>query len=140
MLDIFFSSRRRHTRWTGDWSSDVCSSDLRLAHLREDAMNLLLEMEFASFAVVPLPSNSEQFDLATWQGRDVPSVGVAILNKDETITAADIERLMPFATQAGDALVRASDVERLRDSSEQHAIEKEWLFWMINSFADPVIL
>src|SRR5690348_17988640 len=25
---IFFSSRRRHTRWTGDWSSDVCSSDL----------------------------------------------------------------------------------------------------------------
>src|SRR5690348_436863 len=35
MIDIFgciaaffFSSRRRHTRWTGDWSSDVCSSDL----------------------------------------------------------------------------------------------------------------
>src|SRR6267154_5936563 len=28
MLYFFFSSRRRHTRWTGDWSSDVCSSDL----------------------------------------------------------------------------------------------------------------
>src|SRR5437762_3989351 len=26
---IFFSSRRRHTRYIGDWSSDVCSSDLR---------------------------------------------------------------------------------------------------------------
>src|SRR6266581_6478550 len=25
---FFFSSRRRHTRWTGDRSSDVCSSDL----------------------------------------------------------------------------------------------------------------
>src|SRR5205807_2747826 len=25
----FFSSRRRHTRLQGDWSSDVCSSDLR---------------------------------------------------------------------------------------------------------------
>src|SRR5205807_3954121 len=24
----FFSSRRRHTRLQGDWSSDVCSSDL----------------------------------------------------------------------------------------------------------------
>src|SRR5207253_5063584 len=24
----FFSSRRRHTRWPRDWSSDVCSSDL----------------------------------------------------------------------------------------------------------------
>src|SRR5256885_12561747 len=28
-VDIFFfSSRRRHTRLQGDWSSDVCSSDL----------------------------------------------------------------------------------------------------------------
>src|SRR5207248_5338294 len=26
----FFSSRRRHTRSYGDWSSDVCSSDLLL--------------------------------------------------------------------------------------------------------------
>src|SRR6266536_1375998 len=28
MLFFFFSSRRRHTRSTRDWSSDVCSSDL----------------------------------------------------------------------------------------------------------------
>src|SRR5256885_11411682 len=27
-IDFFFSSRRRHTRLQGDWSSDVCSSDL----------------------------------------------------------------------------------------------------------------
>src|SRR5687768_17620560 len=27
---FFFSSRRRHTRCSRDWSSDVCSSDLRL--------------------------------------------------------------------------------------------------------------
>src|SRR2546426_2719523 len=27
-LCFFFSSRRRHTRLQGDWSSDVCSSDL----------------------------------------------------------------------------------------------------------------
>src|SRR5260370_38678261 len=29
MLFFFFSSRRRHTRFKCDWSSDVCSSDLR---------------------------------------------------------------------------------------------------------------
>src|SRR5689334_23558108 len=29
---FFFSSRRRHTRWNCDWSSDVCSSDLVRAH------------------------------------------------------------------------------------------------------------
>src|SRR6266436_3898475 len=28
MLFFFFSSRRRHTRCSRDWSSDVCSSDL----------------------------------------------------------------------------------------------------------------
>src|SRR5437762_14113273 len=27
-MPFFFSSRRRHTRYIGDWSSDVCSSDL----------------------------------------------------------------------------------------------------------------
>src|SRR5689334_24114114 len=37
---FFFSSRRRHTRWNCDWSSDVCSSDLarpsrRLAQIPE---------------------------------------------------------------------------------------------------------
>src|SRR6266487_946961 len=30
---FFFSSRRRHTRWTGDRSSDVCSSDLTTDHI-----------------------------------------------------------------------------------------------------------
>src|SRR5438067_11564438 len=29
---FFFSSRRRHTRSKRDWSSDVCSSDLRAIH------------------------------------------------------------------------------------------------------------
>src|SRR5256885_12993032 len=29
---FFFSSRRRHTRLQGDWSSDVCSSDLATYH------------------------------------------------------------------------------------------------------------
>src|SRR5690606_30957197 len=33
----FFSSRRRHTRFSRDWSSDVCSSDL--AHLGTTSMN-----------------------------------------------------------------------------------------------------
>src|SRR2546430_17030336 len=30
MFFFFFSSRRRHTRFDCDWSSDVCSSDLRV--------------------------------------------------------------------------------------------------------------
>src|SRR5256885_15489561 len=35
---FFFSSRRRHTRLQGDWSSDVCSSDLETRKVAQDCM------------------------------------------------------------------------------------------------------
>src|SRR5215510_1121943 len=39
---FFFSSRRRHTRWPRDWSSDVCSSDLGTCGLeRADDLGLV---------------------------------------------------------------------------------------------------
>src|SRR5690348_17912422 len=41
MLFFFFSSRSRHTSWTGDWSSDVCSSDLRCLTSRFDAASIV---------------------------------------------------------------------------------------------------
>src|SRR2546422_4731740 len=36
-MRFFFSSRRRHTRCSRDWSSDVCSSDLGPSHTGRDA-------------------------------------------------------------------------------------------------------
>src|SRR2546430_11602431 len=44
---FFFSSRRRHTRFDCDWSSDVCSSDLRFVELGGHA-----EEGFRSVAVL----------------------------------------------------------------------------------------
>src|SRR5439155_12530011 len=38
---FFFSSRRRHTSWPRDWSSDVCSSDLLRLRLRARARGRL---------------------------------------------------------------------------------------------------
>src|SRR6266480_4410956 len=53
MLVFFFSSRRRHTRLTCDWSSDVCSSDLGDRTLEvKVAQELLQTMAFRTF--VPL--------------------------------------------------------------------------------------
>src|SRR5690606_7772742 len=40
---FFFSSRRRHTRFSRDWSSDVCSSDL-----------VLIEVLVESFRTIPI--------------------------------------------------------------------------------------
>src|SRR2546430_8957835 len=45
---FFFSSRRRHTRFDCDWSSDVCSSDLSLIDNSRDFSSLRLGREDAT--------------------------------------------------------------------------------------------
>src|SRR5437762_5305479 len=52
---FFFSSRRRHTRYIGDWSSDVCSSDLPLFH--QDVAEIIIGLcvtgiDFESFSEI----------------------------------------------------------------------------------------
>src|SRR5439155_20950732 len=44
MVYFFFSSRRWHTIWPRDWSSDVCSSDLNGTPLLEDEAAGLIEV------------------------------------------------------------------------------------------------
>src|SRR5207237_6837665 len=51
---FFFSSRRRHTRFKCDWSSDVCSSDLRIARSRPKGATEL-EMRLTRFPMLPIP-------------------------------------------------------------------------------------
>src|SRR5437762_10844808 len=47
-----FSSRRRHTGYIGDWSSDVCSSDLAdIAHRRQRDAALLGDRKYEVFAI-----------------------------------------------------------------------------------------
>src|SRR3989449_8813202 len=50
MIFFFFSSRRRHTRCSRDWSSDVCSSDL----LVDDPLELLVDLVARREEVVEL--------------------------------------------------------------------------------------
>src|SRR5205809_5158201 len=44
---FFFSSRRRHTRCSRDWSSDVCSSDLKSSQMTQNS-NLNRRGQFVS--------------------------------------------------------------------------------------------
>src|SRR5690625_4085229 len=54
---FFFSSRRRHTRWPRDWSSDVCSSDLAdKADLIDQVTDEILEGKLEG-----------EFPLVVWQ-------------------------------------------------------------------------
>src|SRR5579863_7323526 len=56
LVFFFFSSRRRHTIWTGDWSSDVCSSDLSLAGVNLAASAHALEdsLRENGFRIAPI--------------------------------------------------------------------------------------
>src|SRR5207248_8709495 len=46
---FFFSSRRRHTRSYGDWSSDVCSSDLNGGEGLSDLVGQVVGQGFSLF-------------------------------------------------------------------------------------------
>src|SRR2546422_8006838 len=78
---FFFSSRRRHTRCSRDWSSDVCSSDLeqRLAgeanlialdrkHLHQ---HLIAQLEFVADVADALLSNLADVKQPIRAGKDL---------------------------------------------------------------------
>src|ERR1022692_1808513 len=47
-LIVFVASRRRHTRLQGDWSSDVCSSDLALVFFSSRRRHTRLQGDWSS--------------------------------------------------------------------------------------------
>src|SRR5260221_1629167 len=57
-LHFFFSSRRRHTRSLCDWSSDVCSSDLKQKSTRLNSSHTVI-----SYAVFCLRSEEHTSEL-----------------------------------------------------------------------------
>src|SRR5699024_11827414 len=60
-VDVFFSSRRRHTSSKRDWSSDVCSSDLR-RHLHQHPELSLHEFETTKYIAAFLDELGVQYD------------------------------------------------------------------------------
>src|SRR5215475_8648799 len=90
---FFFSSRRRHTRFSRDWSSDVCSSDLAAtdratgaevavkllhAHLARDAATCeRFRRELAIARSLEHPGIVRVFDLHEHQGR--PAISMELL-------------------------------------------------------------
>src|SRR5690625_7420499 len=92
-MSFFFSSRRRHTRWPRDWSSDVCSSDLaHLGYFHDELVKRrgwMSEEEYADLVALcqflPGPASSQvgiglgisraglPGGLAAWLGFTLPS-------------------------------------------------------------------
>ena len=77
-----------------------------------------------SFAAIPL----------------LPASAVLVLSKDHPITDAEMSELLPYAGRIVATIVERMEAKRSLASGEQHAIEKEWLWWMNNSVQDPIVL
>src|SRR5205814_6097743 len=94
-----FSSRRRHTRCLSDWSSDVCSSDLKAPARR-----------WAAFAIRPGTADLSMTDCTvTIEGVAQTSAVVAILPGDPL----EEERLPAVEPAPATQIGRASCRERV---------------------------
>jgi len=104
---------------------DDVTSDERIT---PSSREVLVELGFEAFIVAPL------------RGAGQPPIGIVLLSKGAPASDADLQALVPFANQAGSLLAQARDAVQLRQGGEAHAVEKEWLWWMVNAFADPVVV
>src|ERR1039457_3282540 len=104
---FFFSSRRRHTRLQGDWSSDVCSSDLMkptdssvseaLSGLKPQVQSAPFSLEIVSVLlvdVVPPLAPEPELELE-------PAVQPAASIPAATMTPYLVRRLMPGPGRTG---------------------------------------
>ena len=67
-------------------------------------------------------------------------VGIVMLSRRTPFRDEEMQALVAITNRTRDVLERARDVAEARDTEEAHAIEKEWLWWMINAVDDPVIV
>src|SRR5207247_7980228 len=92
---FFFSSRRRHTRSTRDWSSDVCSSDL-FVKIKENITTLKTNLKTETEA-------HQKFE------------------KDYTNTKRDLEKTNAVLRTTQETLKASEDAKR----SEERRVGKE---------------
>src|SRR3989454_2284498 len=81
-FSFFFSSRRRHTRLQGDWSSDVCSSDLdewdMALRIAPDHVGALKGLAFLYFKIGDVQQAAAHLEAAQRVAPDDPGVAQAL--------------------------------------------------------------
>src|SRR5256885_9457203 len=135
---FFFSSRRRHTRLQGDWSSDVCSSDLWKTNTALCPIGRSNTRPASPISTTPMrsPRNSMQFGidrLLEDRALRKPLAGrrVALLAHPASVTRDLVHSL--------DALAALGDLDLVAAFGPQHGLRGDKQDNMIESpdFTDP---
>ncbi|MDQ2966849.1 MAG: GAF domain-containing protein, partial [Actinomycetota bacterium] len=121
------------------------TSDVRISVGTRETLG---RAKLGAIVAAPLRSTAERAPASeAGQGTAAPGweargewAGVVLLSRASGVTQSDVAALVPFARQAGEALSRQRDVDLLRETSEAFAIEKEWLWWMVNGVGDAVLV
>src|SRR3712207_9197516 len=66
LMIYFFSSRRRHTRYWRDWSSDVCSSDL-----------IFRDLPFTDRIAATMAAGPDTVEFWGWRNKDLDAIRAA---------------------------------------------------------------
>src|SRR5256886_554463 len=119
---LFFSSRRRHTRFDCDWSSDVCSSDLYLlAHVRLAAYGY----HFYEVSNACRDQRRSRHNSAYWSGRPYLGLGPAAHSYDGRARRWNVAAWPAYARAVADGRSPVESREVL--TPEQRELERVYL-------------
>lgn len=90
----------------------------------ESMRSLYSALGLLSFAAIPL----------------VPACGVLVVAKDTPIDEEEMGEILPYAGRIVACVVERDEVRRLTEFREEHAVEADWLWWMLNAVPDPILL
>src|SRR2546430_5365105 len=119
---FFFSSRRRHTRFDCDWSSDVCSSDLWSEVERQDGDATAYRFSF--YERVERPRQVPCW--ITWAGEEVKDIIRRHLKESALYGGAIAARGPRYCPSVEDKIVKFPDAQRHQvflERSEEHTSE-----------------
>src|SRR5437879_12769707 len=94
---FFFSSRRRHTRYIGDWSSDVCSSDLAT--------------EFQVPGAVSLPSDGRKLTVS------LAKLSLPVKMRLRVVPRLDAQAVVTAEAERPEGVWLAGDIQLYRDGN-----------------------
>src|SRR5271166_6911059 len=92
---FFFSSRRRHTRWPRDWSSDVCSSDLAEQRWTFGDMATSVQAARMGFGFARYPEEKIREEVAAGELKVLPLQGGGDMYGEIYLVLADPEGAGP---------------------------------------------